>query len=144
LVFRASAGIRTRGVGVTILLDTHVLLWWWSEPHHLSARLVALLKDPANEVVVSAASAWEIATKHRIGKYPAGARIIVEWHDRLARDGFRDLPIACAHALRAGSLPGPHRDPFDRMLAAQGIMEGLPVASNDRALSELGAERVWE
>lgn len=127
-----------------VLLDTHTLLWWWSEPQNLSARVIALLRDPANEIVVSAASAWEVATKHRIGKYPAGGRIITEWHDRLAKDGFHELAISAAHALRAGSLPGPHRDPFDRMLAAQGLLEALPVASTDQALSALGAERIWE
>ena len=91
----------------------------------------------------SAASAWEIATKHRVGKYPAGGPIIAEWSDRIARDGFRQLDVSCAHALRAGSLPGDHRDPFDRMLAAQGMMETIRVATPDPAIATLGADTIW-
>ncbi len=126
-----------------LLLDTHALLWWWSQPDKLSPRVVALLRDPENTVFVSAASAWEIATKYRIGKYPAGGRIIGEWEERMAPDGFVELAISARHALRAGSLPGEHRDPFDRMIVAQSLLEGIPVASSDPALSALGAERFW-
>lgn len=129
---------------MTLLLDTHVLLWWWSESDKLSPRVRALLIDPATAVVVSAASAWEIATKHRIGKYPAGGRILQSWSDRLHEDRFTELGITTAHAIRAGSMPGEHRDPFDRMLAAQSILESTPIASSDEALSALGAERVWQ
>lgn len=129
---------------MTLLLDTHVLLWWWSEPTRLSPRAIALLRDPADRVLVSAASAWEISTKHRIGKYPAGGAVLAEWGQRLATDGFAELCISSAHALRAGSIPGEHRDPFDRMLAAQSILERVPVVSRDQALSALGAERIWE
>lgn len=125
------------------LLDTHVVLWWWSEPDRLSPRALGLLKDPANRFQVSAASAWEIATKHRIGKYPEGARVIHDFGSRLVVDGFTELPVSIEHALRAGSLPGDHRDPFDRMLAAQSIIENTPIISSDEALSALGAERVW-
>lgn len=128
---------------MTLLLDTHVLLWWWSEPVRLSPRVLGLLQDRANRVLVSAASAWEIATKHRIGKYPAGGTVIAEWQQRLLDDGFAELGISAAHALRAGSLPGDHRDPFDRMLAAQSILESVPVVSRDESLSAFGAERIW-
>ena len=128
---------------MTLLLDTCVLLWAWAEPEKLSGRLRNLLADPHNQVCVSAASAWEIATRHRIGKYPAGGAIIAEWSDRIARDGFRQLEISCAHALRAGSLPGDHRDPFDRMIAAQGMMETIRVATPDPAIATLGADTVW-
>ncbi len=128
---------------MTLLVDTHVLLWWWSEPQRLSPRVLALLTDRANRVVVSAASAWEIATKHRIGKYPAGGKVVAEWEERLLADGFVQLGISSAHALRAGSIPALHRDPFDRMLAAQSILESIPVASRDESLSALGAERIW-
>ena len=130
--------------GVELLLDTHALLWWWSDPDGLSARVDSLLRDPANTIHVSAASAWEIATKHRIGKFPDGGRIVEQWEERIASDRFSELPSTCRHALRAGSLPGDHRDPFDRMIAAQGIVEGLPVVSIDSQISALGAERVWE
>ena len=81
--------------------------------------------------------------QHRIGKYPAGGAIIAEWSDRIARDGFRQLDMSCAHALRAGSLPGKHRDPFDRMIAAQGMMESIRVATPDPAIATLGADTIW-
>jgi PIN domain nuclease of toxin-antitoxin system len=128
---------------VRILLDTHALLWWWGEPGKLSARVLALLRDPANEVLVSAASAWEISTKHRIGKLPSGGIIVAQWFERLGEDRFVELPISAAAGLRAGSLPGEHRDPFDRMLAAQSILVRLPIVSADPELSALGAERIW-
>ena len=102
------------------------------------------MKDPENRFFVSAASAWEIATKHRIGKYPPGGRIIEQWSTRLQEDRFLELPISSVHALRAGRLPGDHRDPFDRMLAAQSLVEELPVLSGDAAISGLGAARIWE
>lgn len=129
---------------MTYLLDTHALLWWWSKPERLSPRVLSLVKDPENRLLVSAASAWEIATKHRIGKYPPGGRIIEEWSTRIQGDRFQELPVSSAHALRAGTLPGDHRDPFDRMLAAQGLLENLPVLSADPAISGLGAPRIWE
>jgi PIN domain nuclease of toxin-antitoxin system len=105
--------------------------------------VLALIRDPLNQVLVSAASAWELATKHRIGKYPEGARVIPQWNDRLADDRFGELSITAAHALRASSLPGKHRDPFDRMLAAQGILEEISVATPDPAIAALGAEKLW-
>lgn len=128
---------------MTLLLDTHALLFWWSAPERLPGRVVSLLRDPANECLVSAASGWEIATKHRIGKFPQGGRVIEQWEERMAEDGFRELPITTRHALKAGALPGEHRDPFDRMLAAQGLLESVPVVSADIAVADLGAERLW-
>lgn len=128
---------------MNLLLDTCTLLWWWGEPENLSQRIRGLLIDPANSVWVSAASAWEISTKHRIGKYPNGGKVISAWDERLTEDGFRELNITSRHAVRAGTLPGEHRDPFDRMLAAQGMLENLLVASPDSAISRLGAECVW-
>lgn len=126
-----------------LLIDTCVLLWWWSQPEKLSARCLALMKDPGNSIFLSASSAWEISTKHRIGKYPEGARVISQWDERLAIDGFVELPISCNHALRAGGLPGKHRDPFDRIIAAQAIAESLSVATPDVAIENLGADRIW-
>jgi PIN domain nuclease of toxin-antitoxin system len=129
--------------GVTLLIDTHVLLWWWGVPKRLSPRAKALLRDQANRVLVSAASAWEISTKYRVGRLPGAQAIIDTWSERLAEDGFEELAIRSKHALRAGTLPGPHRDPFDRMLVAQSLLESVPVLSSDRALSRLGADRIW-
>ena len=92
---------------------------------------------------MSAASAWEIATKTRIGKLPSGEGIIAAWQQRIDTDRFLELPVRWSHALRAGSLRSDHRDPFDRMLAAQSVIENVPVVSTDSALSDLGAERIW-
>ena len=128
---------------MNLRLDTCALLWWWSQPEKLSKRSMSLIQDSANTVWVSAASAWEISTKHRIGKYPAGGQVILQWDKRLEEDGFHELRIGSGHALRAGSLPGEHRDPFDRMIAAQSILEGYPVLSPDAELESFGAERVW-
>lgn len=128
---------------VKLLLDTHALLWWWNDSSRLPPRVRARVADPAVEIIVSAASAWEIATKYRIGTLPAGGRIIAQWEERLQRDRFTQLAISASHALKAGSMPGAHRDPFDRVLAAQSLLEGVPCASGDEALELLGAERVW-
>lgn len=128
---------------MTALLDTCALLWWWSEPERLSRRALSLIKDPTNDFWVSAASAWEIATKYRIGKYPNGRAIIEDWQKRLLEDGFKELAIGFDHALKAGTLQGEHRDPFDRMIAAQSIISALPVITSDREIAGLGAEPLW-
>ncbi len=104
---------------------------------------MSLLRDPTNNVYVSSASAWEVATKYRIGKYPQCETVISEWNERITVDSFTELCISSAHALRAGSLLGEHRDPFDRMIAAQGIIETLSVVTPDTAVEDLGAERIW-
>ncbi|GAB6090732.1 type II toxin-antitoxin system VapC family toxin [Spirochaeta dissipatitropha] len=128
---------------MTGLLDTCALLWWWSDPDRLSNRMLSLLKDPENQFFISPASAWEVATKYRIGKYPNGSAVISDWEKRLLEDGFRELPIGSNHALKAGTLPGDHRDPFDRMIAAQAIITGLPVVTSDPEIAGLGAEILW-
>lgn len=128
---------------MNLLLDTCTLLWAWSQPRKLSRRLQGLLRDPHNRVWVSAASAWELAIKHRVGKFPGGGHILAEWDHRIAQDGFRQLTISFRHALRAGSLPGAHRDPFDRMIAAQGLTEMLRVATPDQEITALGADTIW-
>jgi PIN domain nuclease of toxin-antitoxin system len=128
---------------LSFLLDTCTLLWWWSSPPELSPKCLSLLKDPSNRIYVSAASAWEIATKTRIGKLPSGSHILEAWQERLAKDGFSELPISTRHAIKAGLLPGAHRDPFDRMLAAQGLLEALPILTSDPQIAGLGAEMRW-
>ncbi|MBA2321101.1 MAG: type II toxin-antitoxin system VapC family toxin [Deltaproteobacteria bacterium] len=125
-----------------VLLDTHVLLWWLLGDDRLSGARRDALANPDTEVWVSAASGWEIATKHRIGKLGLAPRVVHDLPQILAEQHFRVLEISLAHALRAGSLPGAHRDPFDRMLAAQSVLENLPIVSADDALDALGAERL--
>jgi PIN domain nuclease of toxin-antitoxin system len=128
---------------MTYLLDTCALLWWWSEPERLSSRALFLIKDPENRCLVSAASAWEVATKIRIGKYPKGSQVVADWEKRIAEDGFNEISIGFKHALKAGTLPGDHRDPFDRMIAAQAILSNLSVLTCDPEIAGLGAITAW-
>ena len=125
-----------------LLLDTHALLWWWTDDPQLSAAARAAIASPVNTVLVSAASAWEIATTLRLGKLnlpEAGARC----NELVAADGFVPLPISIDHALRAGSYPAVHRDPFDRMLAAQSQLEGAALISRDPELTAFGCVLLW-
>jgi len=122
-------------VGVRALLDMHVLLWALVSPARLSARVRALLEDPTTDVLVSAASAWEIATKHRLGKLPGAGVIVADYARCLRRLRADDLPIASAHALAAGGWAVDHHDPFDRLLAAQAVAEDLPLLTADAAFA---------
>ena len=126
-----------------VLLDTHALLWWLFDDERLSATARGILMDPSHVVLVSAASAWEIATKYRLGKLPSVDVLVQDLPGWVRRAGFTELPITAAHAARAGTWPQPHRDPFDRVLAAQSVMEEAPLMSADRALQGFGATLVW-
>ena len=125
------------------LLDTHALLWWLDGDRRLSRRARTVIAADGNSVLVSAASAWEISTKVRLGKLPGAIEVAAELPAILRQQNFEPLPIAIAHALRAGNLPGPHRDPFDRMLIAQAQAEDLALVSNERAFDAYGVRRVW-
>ena len=125
------------------LLDTHTLLWCFNASPSLSSRARKLIEDGSNEILVSAVSAWEIATKVRLGKLPTGVDLIGEFELYLSHLGFDSLPISIAHAVRAGGLAGEHRDPFDRMLISQAQAENLPIISNDRIFDEYHVPRVW-
>jgi PIN domain nuclease of toxin-antitoxin system len=125
------------------LLDTHTLLWAFTASSSLSTRARRLLEDGSNEILVSAVSAWEIATKVRLGKLPTGEELISDFSFYLKQLGVEALPISMAHALRAGRLPGEHRDPFDRMLIAQSQAEDIPILSNDRIFDEYHVQRIW-
>jgi PIN domain nuclease of toxin-antitoxin system len=128
---------------VRCLLDTHTLIWWMSSDSHLSTTASATIKDRNNVSMVSAVSAWEIATKVRLGRLPAAAGLIQDFVDDLARERIEILSVTAEHAIRAGLLPGPHKDPFDRMLIAQALAENVPIVSNDRALDGYGVRRLW-
>jgi len=93
--------------------------------------------------MVSAASAWEIATKARLGKLPMAVDLVEDFEGVLVREGFEALAISVGHAVRAGLLPGPHRDPFDRILIAQSQAEGVPILSSDEVFDGYGVRRVW-
>jgi PIN domain nuclease of toxin-antitoxin system len=126
-----------------LLLDTHALLWWIAGHRSLTHGATDAIGDPANEIFVSAASAWEIATKFRIGKLPEARLVAQDMSGEIASEGFIELPVTVAHAQRAGALPGPLRDPFDRMLIAQSIVEGMALVSNERRFDRYGVTRLW-
>jgi PIN domain nuclease of toxin-antitoxin system len=128
---------------VYVLLDTHTFLWWLDENQKLSPRARAVVTDPANKVLVSAASAWEIATKARLGKLPGAEEIAADVQGRIASQGFVSLDIDLRHAQRAGFLPGAHRDPFDRMLVAQAQIEDVPLVSRDPAFRRFEVRVIW-
>jgi PIN domain nuclease of toxin-antitoxin system len=109
----------------------------------LSAVARGIVSDRALRIHVSPASAWEIATKFRIGRLPAVARLVDDFSGWVAKAGFVELALSSAHAVRAGSFPQPHKDPFDRMLAAQSLLETLPIVSADSQLRVFGASVIW-
>ncbi|MEX1258044.1 MAG: type II toxin-antitoxin system VapC family toxin [Gemmatimonadota bacterium] len=128
---------------MTFLLDTHALLWWVTDDPRLSALARERIRDPENVILVSSASGWEITTKHRLGKLR-----FQDWDPQtlpasLRKDRIEVLPISLGHALLAGSLPGPHRDPFDRILIAQSRMEDLPILTRDPVFPDYGVDAIW-
>ncbi len=126
-----------------VLLDTHTLLWAALDPEKLSAKAKTLLTSLNTEAFVSAASAWEIATKVRIGKLPGAGAFAADFPARIERMGFYGLDITLEHCQRAGLLPGTHKDPFDRMLIAQAQAENIPLVSNEHAFDGYGIRRIW-
>ena len=126
-----------------LLLDTHAFFWWLSGSRRLSLPARQAIGDEDNEVLISAASAWEIATKHRIGKLPDAEALALDIPGAIAGQNFEELPITVEHAARAGSLPGPHRDPFDRMLIAQALSGNLVLVSIESLFDRYGVRRLW-
>ena len=126
-----------------LLLDTHTLIWWLTEDLSLPASARRLIASRNSEVLVSAVSAWEIATKVRLGRLEAAADLARDFGGYLARERFESLSISTEHGIRAGSLPGAHKDPFDRMLVAQAQIESLLIVSNDSLLDGYGVSRTW-
>lgn len=125
------------------LLDTHVLLWALAEPDKLSSAVTAHLTDESTELLVSAASAWEIATKFRIGKLPNARSLLDAWDDSIKRMRGTPLGIDSDHARRAGLYECEHRDPFDRLLAAQAELVGCPLLTIDDAFGQFPVTTIW-
>ena len=123
-----------------ILLDSHALLWWLNDSPRLSPAADAAIAHPDHEVLVIAASLWEIAIKVHLGKLPG---VPVDLLAHLQDQEFEILPITGAHAQRAGALPNHHKDPFDRMLVAQAQAEGIPLISNEAIFDGYGVSRIW-
>jgi len=128
---------------VRLLLDTHAFLWWLAGNRRLSRAARRAVENTSNDVVVSAASAWEITTKHRVGKLPEAEAVALDVSGGIAGQGFAELAITVADAERAGRLPGAHRDPFDRVLIAQALAHDLTVVSIDRVFDGYGVSRLW-
>ena len=126
-----------------LLIDTHALLWWLSDDPSLSRAARKAMAETSNVLLVSAASAWEIATKVRLGRLPGAAELAADFQGFMLREGFTTLDITPDHAIRAGLLPGPHRDPFDRMLISQAQAENVPIVTNERIFEAYGVRRVW-
>ena len=125
------------------LLDTHAFLWWIADSGRLSDTARRAIENDANTIFVSAASAWEIATKHRIGKLAHAEAVAFDVTGSIAGQGFEELAITVGDAERAGQLPGPHSDPFDRMLIAQALARNMTIVSVDRMFDGYGVHRLW-
>ena len=123
-----------------LLLDTHSILWWLSDDRRLSRTARDAIADPDNEPVASVVAGYEIAYKQNLGRLPS---VPSNLRDRLAREGFEILSLSLDHALAAAALPGPHRDPWDRIMMAQAHIEGLTIVTVDRVFSRYGVPVLW-
>ena len=126
-----------------LLLDTHTLLWWLAGDQALSDAAREAIADPDNEVFVSTASAWEIATKYRLGRLPGAALIAADIAGAVASQGFTELPISIRDGQAAGGLPAVHKDPFDRVLIAQAVTAGMEIVSNEALFDAYAIPRLW-
>jgi len=125
-----------------ILLDTHALVWWLEAKENLSRTAREAIEKSETTVFVSAASGWELAIKTQIGKFKS-TELVRGLEREIQKEGFFELPISLEHALLAGSLDSPHKDPFDRMLIAQAQVEKIPIVSNDKVFDRFSIRRLW-
>lgn len=125
------------------LVDSHALIWWWDGSPKLSDTVRAVLSDRGNTVHVSAATAWEIATKVRADKLPSMVERITIFDQSVVQDGFVHLDVRHEHGVVGGLLEGDHRDPFDRIIAAQAIVDDLILLTRDREIAAFGCEVLW-
>ena len=126
-----------------LLLDTHALVWWFVDDRRLPEAVHRAITDYQNDVLVSAASAWEVTTKFRLGKLPEAEPLALDIIGSIASQDFQEMPITVDDAARAGSLPGPHQDPFDRMLIAQALARNLLLVSIESHFDRYGVRRLW-
>ena len=126
-----------------LLLDTHAVIWWFGGGRRLSSPALEALEDQGNDIVVSAASAWEIATKYRARRLPDAAGLAEDIAGHMARENFQELPITIGDAVRAATLPEIHRDPFDRILIAQALSRDLTLVSVEPLFDRYDVRRLW-
>jgi PIN domain nuclease of toxin-antitoxin system len=125
---------------VRILIDSHAVLWWLGDDPRLSHQAEVAITNPDNSVIVSTCVGYEIAYKQQRGRLP---QFRDDLANRLRREGFEPLPISLAHALAAAQLPGPHRDPWDRIMIAQALAEQLEVVTVDKVFADYGVPVIW-
>jgi len=128
---------------VKVLLDTCAVIWATMSPAALSNKARKTLANESNVIIVSAATAWEIATKVRLGRLPGAERLEQDFLAVMEEAGYTQLPIDTASALRAGRLTADHKDPFDRMIAAQALALDVAVVSPDLQFDDFGVRRIW-
>ena len=126
-----------------LILDTHAFLWWITDDPQLSSRARHVIGNRDNELFLSVASAWEIAIKTRIGRIRLRERPDRFIPDQLSRNGISPLPIEISHALHTARLPTIHRDPFDRLIIAQCVLEKLPIVTRDTIIPRYKVETIW-
>ena len=126
-----------------LLLDTHAVLWWLKGDPALPPMARAAILAEDNTIFVSAVSAMEVTTKHRIGKLPQAATLALRFEDMVADQGFVPLSLTLPHGALAGRLSIEHKDPFDRMLIAQALVEGMTLISNETLFDRAGVARLW-
>jgi len=126
-----------------VLVDTHVYFWWVTDDRQLSEPARAAIANEDNQVIVSAVTAWELAIKVRFGKWPEAVELAANIDRELVADRFSPLAITMEHARVAGFLPSRHRDPFDRVLAAQAQVEVLPLLTADSVFEDFGVHVIW-
>jgi PIN domain nuclease of toxin-antitoxin system len=126
-----------------LLLDTHTLLWWLLGDSRLSVRARDILSQSSNSITVSSVSGWEIATKFRLGKLAVPRPLAEQLETIASKNGWTVLPVTMRHAQLAGLLQGGHKDPFDRILAAQSLTEDMPLVTDDPAFALFGIQAWW-
>lgn len=125
------------------LLDTHALIWWVSDDPRLSRAVKSEIETSAHTTYVSAVSAYEIAFKFGIGRLPRSERLARAFEFEVAAEGFLGLPVSLAEAQLAGRMAHSHRDPFDRLLIAQAMLNDMTLASNEKIFDDFGVSRLW-
>ena len=126
------------------LVDTHTFLWAILSPEKLSDRVTEIFTDREAELLLSIATPWEMAVKAGIGKLENGADILDDFEHRVTASGYGMLETSVKHAIRSGSLPRYHKDPFDRLLVAQALDLDLPILSRDTIFDAYGVRRIWD